>query len=94
MIAELKTQKKIVVLGGLIGNFETNISTLNDIDNTNFTFKDLASILSNPNVEQNNGLYGTVYANIACPAIDEFYYACDDFPAASKSQWKLVDWNW
>jgi len=68
---------------------------LSSIDNTSVTvtMKDLISVLSNPNVEQDNGLYGTVYANIACPSTDEIYFACDGFPAASKSQWGLVDWK-
>jgi len=60
---------------------------------TDFTAKDLIDILADPDIEQDNGLYGTVYSNIACPAADEIYYACDDFPAASKSRWESISWN-
>jgi len=61
--------------------------------NINFCIEDLISILSYPNIEQDNGLYGTVYANIACPATDKLYYACGGFPAASQSQWEFIDWR-
>ena len=67
---------------------------LKSIENTGFTVKDLINVLSNPNVEQDKGLSGTVYANVACPATGELYYACNGFPAASKSQWELINWNW
>jgi hypothetical protein len=76
---------------------ENILSDINDIsgrDSTDFIVKDLISVLSNPDVEQNNGLRGTVYANIACPFTGELYYACDDFPAASKGQWECIDWQW
>lgn len=53
-----------------------------------------ASILSNPRVEQNNGLSGTVYANVCCPAREEIWYAHDGFPAASKGTWDKIDWDW
>lgn len=53
-------------------------------------YHDLAGILADPGVEQNNGLSGTVYANLACPARNIFYYACNGFPAASKARFEEV----
>ena len=51
-------------------------------------------ILSDPEVEQHNGLTGTVYSNIACPEQDIIRFAYDGFPAASQSEWKEVKWSW
>jgi hypothetical protein len=65
---------------------------LNDIINTTFNYKDLIKVLANPDIEQDKGLYGTVYSNLVCPSSDEIYYACDGFPAASESTWKNVSW--
>ena len=63
---------------------------LGNMGDTDFGVKDLISVLSDASIEQDNGLYGTVYANIACPATDELYYACDGFPAASGSRWQRI----
>ena len=67
---------------------------LADVANDGFSLKSLINVLAHPNVEQNKGLSGTVYANIACPATGELYYACDGFPAASKSCWERINWHW
>lgn len=75
------------------GSYKRQKSMENILENIDFSVKDLISVLSNPNIEQNNGLHGTVYSNIACPATDELYYACDGFPAAS-GKWELVNWCW
>jgi predicted choloylglycine hydrolase len=57
---------------------------------TRFGIEDIKKALAS--VEKENGLSGTVYANIACPALDKIFYACDDFPAVSKGQWEAVVW--
>ena len=65
---------------------------LAEMTDTDFTFNDMQNILSC--VEQNKGFHGTVYANISCPAKDKIYYACNDFPAASKGLWEELKWCW
>lgn len=52
--------------------------------------RDLIRILSDPEVEQNQGGAGTVYANLACPARNLYYYACNGFPAASGAPFEEV----
>ena len=69
------------------GKMEALLSELPDASPSS-----LINILADPGVEQNHGLSGTVYANIACPALDEVWFACDSFPAASKSTWHRIPW--
>ncbi|NLW02206.1 MAG: hypothetical protein GX027_02940 [Clostridiaceae bacterium] len=52
--------------------------------------RDYIGILSHPDVEQNLGAFGTVYANLACPSKALYYYACNGFPAASKAEFEEV----
>ncbi|MDI9514813.1 MAG: C45 family autoproteolytic acyltransferase/hydrolase [Bacillota bacterium] len=53
-------------------------------------YRDFTRILSHPEVEQNLGVSGTVYSNLACPSKSLYYYACNGFPAASKSAFEEV----
>lgn len=52
--------------------------------------RDLIQILAHPEVEQNLGDSGTVYANLACPTKNLYYFACDGFPAASRAAFEEV----
>lgn len=52
--------------------------------------RELSAILSDREVEQNLGVSGTVYANLACPSKDVYYYACNGFPAASGAAFEEV----
>ncbi len=51
---------------------------------------DFRAILADPEIEQNNGLRGTVYAAIACPALGLCTYACNGFPAASMAPFEEI----
>jgi len=62
--------------------------------NTEKIHEDLIEILADPEIECCNEYSGTVYSNIACPALDALWYACDGFPAASKSKWEKLNWTW
>lgn len=55
---------------------------------------DFIKVLSNPKIERNNGLAGTVYSNVACPALDKVWFAGNGFPSASMSTWEEVIWKW
>ena len=52
--------------------------------------RDLIRVLADPEVEQNLGDSGTVYANLACPAKGLYYFACNGFPAASRAAFEEV----
>lgn len=67
-----------------------NIEMLLETRRISDPYKDFISILADPGVEQNNGLSGTVYANLACPSKGLYYYACNGFPAASKARFEEV----
>lgn len=51
-------------------------------------------ILSDPKVEQNETVSGTVYSVIACPFNNKIWYAAGGFPSASNGGWGEVVWNW
>lgn len=53
-------------------------------------FADFKTILADPEIEQKDGLRGTVYASVACPALGLYYYACNGFPAASVAPFEEV----
>jgi len=77
-----------------IARQEATQHLLRAVANTDFTAQDLRSVLADPAVEQNTGLTGTVYANVACPSTGEMWYACNGFPAASRSTWQQLNWAW
>lgn len=52
------------------------------------------SALSDPDVEQNSKLSGTVYSNICCPSKEDIWYTYGGFPAASNGNWEKVSWIW
>jgi len=54
----------------------------------------LIDILADPQVEQRQSGYGTVYANVACPASGEIHYTLGGFPAASQGAWTRIEWPW
>jgi predicted choloylglycine hydrolase len=51
-----------------------------------------AKILSDPIVEQNETVSGTVYSVIACPSLNKIWYAAGGFPSASNGGWEDVKW--
>jgi hypothetical protein len=53
---------------------------------------DLVQILADAGVEQRGEGYGTVYANVACPARGELWYTFGGYPAASAGAWQRLDW--
>jgi hypothetical protein len=55
---------------------------------------DLIAILADSEVEVQKENYGTVYANIACPATKQVWHTFGGFPAASKGDWQQIDWPW
>lgn len=57
------------------------------------SLEDLIHILSDEQVEVRTPGYGTVYANVACPATDFICFAADAYPAASKGNFKQINWE-
>ncbi len=55
---------------------------------------DLIRVLAGPGVEQRDQDYGTVYANVACPASGELWTTLGGYPAASAGTWQRLDWPW
>jgi Acyl-coenzyme A:6-aminopenicillanic acid acyl-transferase len=55
---------------------------------------DLVRILADPDVEQRGSDYGTVYANVVCPASGEIWYTFGGYPAASTGVWRQLEWPW
>lgn len=62
-------------------------------DNPNFTNM-LIEILKDSDVEAKEKNYGTVYANVVCPAGKYLKYTFGGFPAASTGNWQNIDWPW
>lgn len=81
-------------------DFEDSINRQSSLEKLLLEKKDKIStenmidILADSSVEQNNNLSGTVYSNITCPSKNLIWFAYDGFPAASKSNWKKVEWDW
>ncbi|TDP88950.1 acyl-CoA:6-aminopenicillanic acid acyl transferase [Halanaerobium saccharolyticum] len=81
-------------------NFDNSIKRQNRVEKLLLEQKDSIStrnmidILADSKVEQNNNLSGTVYSNIACPAENLIYFAYDGYPAASRSKWQKIEWDW
>jgi len=55
---------------------------------------DLIRTLADPDVEQRGEHYGTVYANVACPSQRMIWYTFGGYPAASRGDWRRLDWPW
>jgi hypothetical protein len=55
---------------------------------------DLIAILADAEVEAQEQNFGTVYANIACPATRQVWHTFGGFPAASKGDWQQIEWPW
>jgi hypothetical protein len=55
---------------------------------------DLIAILADEKVEVQGDNFGTVYANIACPSLNQVWHTFGGFPAASKGNWQSIDWPW
>jgi hypothetical protein len=53
---------------------------------------DLVRILADGGVEQRDEGYGTVYANVVCPASGEMWYTFGGYPAASAGAWQRLGW--
>jgi hypothetical protein len=54
----------------------------------------LIAILADEKVEVQGDNFGTVYANIACPSLNQVWHTFGGFPAASKGNWQSIDWPW
>lgn len=60
----------------------------------NLGLNEMIAVLADDKVEQRGATYGTVYANLACPARNKLWYAYNDFPAASQSKWVEIKPQW
>lgn len=58
------------------------------------TSEDLLAILADPEVEQHQADYGTVYSNLVCLSTRELWFTFGGFPAASQGHWQKVPWPW
>ena len=54
----------------------------------------LRDLLADPTVEQHRVGYGTVYSNVACPALGCLWATLGGFPAASCGDWRQIPWPW
>jgi hypothetical protein len=52
----------------------------------------LIHILSDPQVEQHQEGYGTVYANLCSPTLEKLWFTFGGFPAASRGNWQPIPW--
>jgi hypothetical protein len=55
---------------------------------------DLIRILADESVERRDEEFATVYANVACPATGVIWYTFGGYPAASRGDWRRVEWPW
>lgn len=53
-------------------------------------FQSLRAILADDQIEKRDHEYGTVYANLYCPATHKLWYTFGGYPAASCGRWKAV----
>lgn len=53
---------------------------------------DLIGALANPQVEQHQPDYGTVYANLYNPLSRQIWFTFGGFPAASRGNWQQIPW--
>jgi hypothetical protein len=54
--------------------------------------QDFVRVLAHPCVEQRGEDYGTVYANVVCPATGELWTTLGGYPAASRGRWARLNW--
>ncbi len=54
--------------------------------------EELISVLADPDVEQRQEGYGTVYANICDPIQKKLWFTFGGFPAASQGRWQPIPW--
>jgi hypothetical protein len=91
---------EIEVPNNLILDFEDSVNRQSRVEELllqkrdELSVKDMIDILADSKVEQNDILSGTVYSNVACPSENILWFAHDDFPAASKGNWRKIEWSW
>jgi len=56
--------------------------------------QDLIAVLADPDVEQHQADYGTVYSNLVCLTQHELWFTFGGFPAASRGNWQKMPWPW
>jgi len=54
--------------------------------------RDLIAVLANPQIEQHQEDYGTVYANLYNPTQKTIWFTFGGYPAASQGQWLQIAW--
>jgi hypothetical protein len=54
----------------------------------------LIRILADDEIERRDDAMATVYANVACPSSGEIWYTFGGHPAASRGNWRKIDWPW
>jgi hypothetical protein len=55
---------------------------------------DLVQILADDKIERRAGGLITVYSNVACPGTGEIWYTFGGYPAASRGNWRKLEWPW
>jgi hypothetical protein len=55
---------------------------------------DLIQILADDAIERRDGRLITVYSNVACPSSGEIWYTFGGYPAASRGNWRKLEWPW
>jgi len=55
---------------------------------------DLIRILADDQIERRDKQVITVYSNVACPSAGEIWYTFGGYPAASKGNWRRLNWPW
>jgi Acyl-coenzyme A:6-aminopenicillanic acid acyl-transferase len=73
---------------------EALLKTLYAFKRSSIRWEDLAEILADDGIEGREEDYGTVYANVACPALGNVWYTFGGYPAASAGNWREVQWPW
>jgi hypothetical protein len=51
-------------------------------------------ILADEAIERRVGMLVTAASNVACPGTGEIWYTFGGFPAASRGNWRRLDWPW
>ena len=50
----------------------------------------LRRLLADDVIERRGEGFGTVYANVSCPSLDEHWYTIGGYPAASNGDWQRI----
>jgi hypothetical protein len=55
---------------------------------------DLIQILADGAIERRDEPLITVYSSVACPSTGEIWYTFGGYPAASRGNWRILEWPW